>query len=84
MTGAIPPLPQYAFMTWCLVKAQGLYLFYLTFTMCGTCSTHGSDEKCIKILVENLKGRDYLKDLNIDGRIVLECILGRMDSFHLI
>jgi hypothetical protein len=28
MGGAIPPLPQYAFMMWCLVKAQGqLYLF---------------------------------------------------------
>jgi hypothetical protein len=28
MNGAIPPLPQYAFMAWCLVKAQGqLYLY---------------------------------------------------------
>jgi hypothetical protein len=27
MSGAIPPLPQYSFMAWCLVKAQGqLYL----------------------------------------------------------
>jgi hypothetical protein len=27
MRGAIPPLPQYAFMAWCLVKAQGqLYI----------------------------------------------------------
>jgi len=25
--GAIPPLPQYAFMVWCSVKAQGLYLY---------------------------------------------------------
>jgi len=31
MSGAIPPIPQYVFMAWCLVKAQGqLYLtFYL-------------------------------------------------------
>jgi hypothetical protein len=29
MSGAIHPLPQYAFMAWCLVKAQGqLYLFF--------------------------------------------------------
>jgi len=28
MLGAIPPLPQYAFMAWCLVKAQE----QLTFT----------------------------------------------------
>jgi hypothetical protein len=28
MSGAIPPLLQYAFMAWCLVKAQGqIYLF---------------------------------------------------------
>jgi hypothetical protein len=30
MSGAIPPLPQYDFMVWCSVKAQGqLYLFTL-------------------------------------------------------
>jgi hypothetical protein len=30
MSGAIPPLPQYAFMAWSLVKAQGqLYLLPL-------------------------------------------------------
>jgi len=30
MSGAIPPLPQYAFMVWCSVKAQGqLYIFTL-------------------------------------------------------
>jgi hypothetical protein len=31
MSGAIPPLLQYAFMEWCSVKAQGqLYLYHLT------------------------------------------------------
>jgi hypothetical protein len=29
MSGAIPPLPQYAFMAWCLVKAQGQFHFFL-------------------------------------------------------
>jgi hypothetical protein len=30
MIGAIPPLPQHAFMDWCVVKAQGkLYLYLL-------------------------------------------------------
>jgi hypothetical protein len=29
MSGAIPPLPQYAFMAWCLVKAQGKLYLYL-------------------------------------------------------
>jgi len=29
MSGAIPPLLQYAFMAWCSVKAQGeIYLFF--------------------------------------------------------
>jgi hypothetical protein len=28
--GAIPPLPQYAFMAWCSVKAQGQLYLYLT------------------------------------------------------
>jgi hypothetical protein len=29
MSGAIPPLPQYASMAWCSVKAQGqLYLIF--------------------------------------------------------
>jgi hypothetical protein len=38
MRGAIPPFPQYAFMAWCSVKAQGkLYLFYFINTQrtCG-------------------------------------------------
>jgi hypothetical protein len=30
MRGGIPPLPQYAFMVWCSVEAQGqLYLYIL-------------------------------------------------------
>jgi hypothetical protein len=28
MSGAIPPLPQYAFMAWCLVKAQGISVYF--------------------------------------------------------
>jgi hypothetical protein len=35
--------------------------------MGGQCSTHGSDEKCRK----NLKGRDYLEDQGVDGRIII-------------
>jgi hypothetical protein len=32
MSGAIPPLPQYASMAWCSVKEQGqLYLLLLPF-----------------------------------------------------
>jgi hypothetical protein len=33
MSGTIPPLPQYVFMAWCLVKAQGqLCLHFISFT----------------------------------------------------
>jgi hypothetical protein len=31
MSGAVPLLPQYAFMAWCLVKAQGQLYLYLLF-----------------------------------------------------
>jgi hypothetical protein len=30
MSGAMPPLPQHAFMAWCSVKAQGQLYLYLT------------------------------------------------------
>jgi hypothetical protein len=29
MRGAIPPLPQYAFMAWCIVKHRDSFTFYL-------------------------------------------------------
>jgi hypothetical protein len=36
-------------------------------------SMHGRDEKCTQIfLSENLKGRDYMKDSSVDGKIILE------------
>jgi hypothetical protein len=30
-----------------------------------------------KVWVESLKGRDYLEDLGIDDKVVLECRLGK-------
>jgi hypothetical protein len=45
--------------------------------MGGTCSTRGRNEKCL-VWVGSLMGRDHLEDLGVDGRIVLEWILGRM------
>jgi hypothetical protein len=43
--------------------------------MGGTCSTLQKDEKCIQNLLENLKGTDHARDLDVVGRIILECIL---------
>jgi hypothetical protein len=41
MHGAITPFPQHAFMTWCSVKAQGLYLYlYPTIINIGTWRDH--------------------------------------------
>jgi hypothetical protein len=31
----------------------------------------------IRFWLENLKGIDHLKDLGVDGKIILECILGK-------
>jgi hypothetical protein len=55
------------------------------------CSTHGRDEKGIQSFwSENLKGRKYSEDPDVDGRIILEWILGKyercwevVDWFHL-
>jgi hypothetical protein len=39
MRGAISPLPQYAFMAWCLVKHRDKFAFALTFTFLSECVT---------------------------------------------
>jgi hypothetical protein len=40
--------------------------------MGGACGTHGRDEVHTKFWSENLKGRDHLEDLGIDGKMILE------------
>jgi len=43
-----------------------------------TRSTHWSDEKCIQYFGwKKVKGRVHLEDLGVDGRIILEWILGK-------
>jgi hypothetical protein len=42
------------------------------------CIMHGRDEKIhTKFWLEKLKGKDHLEDLGIDGKIILELILGK-------
>jgi hypothetical protein len=36
MGGAVPPLPQYVFMAWCLVKHRGNFTLYLQNFACET------------------------------------------------
>jgi len=39
--------------------------------MNGVCDTHGKDDKWVENFIrENMKGRDHLEDLVIDGRII--------------
>jgi hypothetical protein len=46
--------------------------------MGGMCSTYGRDEKCIQYSGwKNLKGKDCLEDLGIDGKVILEWIIGK-------
>jgi hypothetical protein len=46
--------------------------------MGGACSMHERDENCIyNFGWKSLKGRDHSEDLRVDGRIVLECNLGK-------
>jgi hypothetical protein len=45
--------------------------------MAGACSTDGRQEMYTKLWLENLKERDYLEDLYIYGKIILEWFLGK-------
>jgi len=45
--------------------------------MGGTCSTPGTDEEIHRVVwLENMKGRKHLEDLGVNGRIILERMLG--------
>jgi len=44
--------------------------------MGGACSKHGRYGKHYKIVVVNPERRDHVEDLDVDGKIILECILG--------
>jgi hypothetical protein len=41
----------------------------------GASCTNGDRRRTYSILVESLKERDQLKDLSVNGHIILECIL---------
>jgi len=47
MHGAIIPLPQYSFMAWCLVKAQGqVYFTFMEAEGFVSCSQESTTEPC--------------------------------------
>jgi hypothetical protein len=41
------------------------------------CSTYGREEIFGKVLVENHKGRHHLSRPDVDGRIIIKCILNK-------
>jgi hypothetical protein len=46
--------------------------------MSGSRSTHGRDEKCVQYFFEKPEGKRHSEDLGVDGRIMLEWILGKL------
>jgi hypothetical protein len=45
--------------------------------MGGACSTNGRREINARFWSETLNGRDYWEGLDVDGKIILEWILGK-------
>ena len=47
--------------------------------MDGECGSYEGREKCIWILIGKPEGKRHVKDLHVDGRIILKWVLG-LDS----
>jgi len=45
--------------------------------MGGACSTYGEMRDAYKVWSKNPKGRDHSEYLGVDGKIILEWILGK-------
>jgi hypothetical protein len=45
--------------------------------MGGACSTDGRDEQCIQYFVGKPSAKIHLEDVGVDGKIILEWILGK-------
>jgi len=44
------------------------------------CGTYGRRERCVQGFGREIEGRNYLKDLGIDGMIILKWILEKLDG----
>jgi hypothetical protein len=62
-TGAIPPLPQYVFMAWCLVKRRDNFTFALTFygtiVLWNTLRSHYKILTCLPFIASSNLFRRY-------------------------
>jgi hypothetical protein len=59
------------------LKARIIWVIKLRMRLAGQVTHMGGMRNAEKFQSENLTGRDYLKDLGLDGRIILEWILGK-------
>jgi len=48
--------------------------------MGGTCTTHGRNEQYMRFKWKNLKEKERLRELGVDGRIILKLILKKQGS----
>jgi hypothetical protein len=79
MRGAIPSRPQYVFIAWCSVKAQGQLYLYLSFTFIigkeGQIDNWGLDNI---VYIQTVKGRDEV------GNLLHQCLyISRRGQFAL-
>jgi hypothetical protein len=47
----------------------------------GACSSHKADDRSEEILLEEMNGRDYLVELDVDGKIILKQILKKLFEY---
>jgi hypothetical protein len=86
MRGAIPTLPNFIFLAWCLIKHRDSFTFTLPSNRSLYQSQFNEDESWTcgayemkiehRILVENIK--DHLEDLVVDGRIIMKCVFAEI------
>jgi hypothetical protein len=68
MSGAIPPLPQYAFMAWCSVKGQGQFYLYLYLF-----NELNKFTQFIPFSQKSYKGQSMLVKQNVDHLLWRKC-----------
>jgi hypothetical protein len=77
MCGAIPPLPQYKFMSWCLVKKRIFKVQALLYEVRGF---HGGPDSLLSFLGVALHLDDEIK--YVSDQLCLSGILYNFGTFH--
>jgi hypothetical protein len=72
MGGAVPPLPQYAFIVWCSVRGSTGTTLPFRQTTRGGPPAWGKGEGQKLLTVKKTFYKRYTSDLGVDGKVVLE------------